>query len=170
MPHAGDDNYFRQFAMLVAAELADGRKAYVEYSNEVWNWQFAQARWADDQARARWGGDNLWMQFYGGRAAEMSEIWGQAFGVPAADRLVRVMATQTGWLGLEEHILKAPLWVAEQTNRRPPAEYFDAYAVTGYFGRTLGLQDRAKVVHRWIADSAKAVSYTHLTLPTIYSV
>jgi len=81
MPHAGDDSYFRQFAHLAAAGLGADRKAYVEYSNEVWNWQFPQAKWADDQARARWGGDDLWMQYYGGRAAEMAQIWTEAFGL-----------------------------------------------------------------------------------------
>jgi len=155
MPHAADDSYFRQFARMVADNLQDGRKAYVEYSNEVWNWQFVQAKWADDQARARWGGDDLWMQYYGGRAAEMAMIWGQVFGEHASDQLVRVMATQTGWLGLEQQILKAPLWVAEQANRGAPADYFDAYAVTGYFGGVLGLKDRAGVVRAWIADSAE---------------
>jgi len=156
MPHAGDDTYFRQFAMLVAAELDDRRKAYVEYSNEVWNWQFAQARWADDQARARWGKENLWMQVYGGRAAEMSQIWSQAFGARTSDHLVRVLSTQTGWLGLEQQILEAPLWVAEHPDRHAPADYFDAYAVTGYFGRTLGLEDQADRVRGWISDSSTA--------------
>lgn len=154
MPHAGDDSYFRQFAHLAAAGLGADRKAYVEYSNEVWNWQFPQAKWADDQARARWGGDDLWMQYYGGRAAEMAQIWTEAFGDRAADHLVRVMATQTGWLGLEHQIMQAPLWVAEQADRHPPAAYFDAYAVTGYFGGILGLKERATMVRAWIADSA----------------
>ncbi|PCJ08298.1 MAG: hypothetical protein COB16_08205 [Rhodobacteraceae bacterium] len=158
MPHAADDSYFRQFAMLVAAGLDEDRKAYVEYSNEVWNWQFPQAKWADDQARARWGGDDLWMQYYGGRAAEMAQIWSLAFGERASEQLVRVMATQTGWLGLEQQILTAPLWVAEQPDRHAPAAYFDAYAVTGYFGGILGLRDRAGVVRAWIADSAERAS------------
>jgi hypothetical protein len=155
MPHAGDDSYFHQFAVLTASGLAEGRKAYVEYSNEVWNWQFQQAVWADDQARARWGGNDLWMQYYGGRAAEMAQIWSTVFGDRAPDQLVRVIATQTGWLGLEQEILKSPLWVAERPDRRPPAEYFDAYAVTGYFGGILGLKDRASVVRAWVADSAE---------------
>ncbi|TLP67335.1 hypothetical protein FEE96_08310 [Parasedimentitalea maritima] len=155
MPHAGDDSYFRQFAMLAAAGLDDDRQVYVEYSNEVWNWQFPQAKWADDQARTRWGGDDLWMQFYGGRAAEMAQIWTASFGDKAPEQLVRVITTQTGWLGLEQQILEAPLWVAEKADRHPPARYFDAYAVTGYFGGILGLKDRAGMVRAWIADSAE---------------
>jgi len=155
MPHVGNDDYFQNFAQLVAGQLDDGQKTYVEYSNEVWNWQFPQAQWANDQAQARWGQEDLWMQFYGGRAAEMAQIWSTVFGARAPDQLVRVMATQTGWLGLEQQILQAPLWVAENPERNPPASYFDAYAVTGYFGGILGYKERADVVRAWISDSTE---------------
>lgn len=93
------------------------------------------------------------MQFYGGRAAEVSQIWTAVFGAASASRLVRVVSSQTGWLGLEEQILQAPLWVAEAPDREAPARYFDAYAVTGYFGGILGLKDRAPILRAWIADS-----------------
>ncbi|WIY23442.1 hypothetical protein [Parasedimentitalea psychrophila] len=158
MPHAADNAYFRQFAQLVAKQLQPGQKVYVEYSNEVWNRQFPQARWAADQALARWGDAELWMQVYGGRAAEMAQIWSRVFGDRAADQLVRVIATQTGWLGLEQQILQAPLWVAEHPaspDRAPPASQFDAYAVTGYFGGLLGYKEQANVVRAWIADSTE---------------
>lgn len=153
MPHRADDSYIRNFARTVEAGLDFDLKTYVEYSNEVWNWQFEQAAWADAQAQARWGGQDLWMQYYGGRAAEVSQIWSEVFGAASSSRLVRVLATQTGWLGLEEQILTAPLWVAEAPDREAPASYFDAYAVTGYFGGILGLQERAPILRAWIADS-----------------
>lgn len=136
LPHMADDDYVRQFASYVRDHLNPDLKAYVEYSNEVWNWQFAQATWAAEQARARWGegvGDG-WVQFAGLRAAQMAQIWTDVFGSEAEDRLVRVIATQTGWLGLEEGLLHAPSWQAEDSANRPPFESFDAYAVTGYFG------------------------------------
>lgn len=152
MPHMADDSYVRQFARLTEQELKTDLRAYAEYSNEVWNWQFQQAAWADAQAQARWGGDGLWMQFYGGRAAEVAQIWTEVFG-PDSERLVRVISSQTGWLGLEEQVLTAPLWKAERADRLAPAAYFDAYAVTGYFGGILGLEDRAGQVRAWIAAS-----------------
>ncbi|KIC23332.1 MULTISPECIES: hypothetical protein [unclassified Leisingera] len=152
MPHMADDTYVRQFAQLVERGLDEDLRAYVEYSNEVWNWQFQQAAWADAQAKTRWGGDGLWMQFYGGRAAEVAQIWTGAFGEDSP-RLVRVISSQAGWLGLEEQVLAAPLWKAEQAGRRAPAAYFDAYAVTGYFGGVLGLKERAAQVRAWIAGS-----------------
>ncbi|UWQ57562.1 hypothetical protein K3722_13695 [Leisingera caerulea] len=160
MPHMADDSYVRQFARLVERRLDEDLRAYAEYSNEVWNWQFQQAAWADAQAQARWGSDDLWMQFYGGRAAEVAQIWTEVFGADS-ERLVRVISSQTGWLGLEEQVLTAPLWKAERADRLTPAAYFDAYAVTGYFGGILGLKDRAGQVRAWIAasrDQARAVA------------
>ncbi|WP_323782887.1 hypothetical protein [Leisingera sp.] len=152
MPHMADDTYVRQFARLTERRLDEDLRAYAEYSNEVWNWQFQQAAWAEAQAQARWGGDGLWMQFYGGRAAEVAQIWTRVFG-EGSERLVRVISSQTGWLGLEEQVLSAPLWQAEQPGRKPPAAYFDAYAVTGYFGGILGVTERAGHVRAWIAGS-----------------
>lgn len=160
MPHMADDTFVRKFAQLVEQELDEDLRVYAEYSNEVWNWQFQQAAWADAQAQARWGGEGLWMQFYGGRAAEAAQIWTDVFGEDSG-RLVRVISSQTGWLGLEEQVLTAPLWKAERADRLAPAAYFDAYAVTGYFGGILGLKERAGQVRAWIAGSreqARAVA------------
>jgi hypothetical protein len=157
MPHKADDIYVREFARLVEQGLDEDLRAYVEYSNEVWNWQFQQAAWADAQAKARWGGENLWMQFYGGRAAEIAQIWSAVFG-DNSPRLVRVLSTQTGWLGLEEQLLKAPMWQAEQPDRQEPAAYFDAYAVTGYFGGILGTRERAGDLRAWLAESRAQAS------------
>ncbi len=153
MPHAADDDYVRRFAEMVRDQLWIEQKAYVEYSNEVWNWQFPQANWADAAAKARWGENEAWIEFYGGRAAEMAQIWSAVYGPEAEARLVNVIATQTGWQGLENRLLNAPLWVAEETGRKPPFAYFDAYAITGYFGAILGLERHQPIVKAWIADS-----------------
>lgn len=45
VPHGADDDFIRRFADLVATRLDPGLKVYVEYSNELWNWGFAQAQW-----------------------------------------------------------------------------------------------------------------------------
>lgn len=154
LPHMAEDALVRFYAETVRDGLAPGLRAHVEYSNEVWNWQFGQARWADEQAQARWGQQNAWLQFYGLRAAEVAGIWTDAFGDAAVDRLVRVIATQTVWLGLEEDILNAPLVVAE--GLPPPRYSFDAYAVTGYFSGGLGHPDKEAMVKGWLAESLAA--------------
>lgn len=156
IPHLADDEYVRQFATMVNDRLPVGRTVYVEYSNEVWNWQFEQATWADQKARERWGVADAWVQFYAMRAAQIAEIFSQTFDHDTPRRLINVIATQTGWLGLEEAILTAPLYVAEDPdNNVPPAFYFDAYAITGYFGGPFGREDGVETTRRWIRESLK---------------
>lgn len=154
LPHQADDALVRFYAETAADLLEPGRRAWVEYSNEVWNPQFAQARWAEDQARARWGQDGAGAQFYALRAAQVMAIWQAAFGAAAPDRLVRVIATQTGWLGREADMLNAPLMQAE--GLPPPVQSFDAYAVTGYFAALLGSEAKAPLLHRWLDEGARA--------------
>ncbi|UWR23516.1 hypothetical protein [Sulfitobacter sp. S190] len=149
MPHLADDAYVTAFAALVRDTMDPARTAYVEYSNEMWNFQFAQTRWAEAQARALWGKDDVGTQFYARRAAEVARIWRSVLGEGA--RLVNVISTQTGWLGLEDNILTAPLVQAE--GAPAPVSAFDAYAVTGYFGGVLGLEDRQEMVTGWLQSS-----------------
>lgn len=153
LPHLAEDALVRVWADLAHQTLEPGRVAHVEYSNEVWNWQFAQARWAEEQGKALWQQDGTWVQFYARRAAEVADIWAGVFK-DDPKRLVRVIAMQTGWLGLEEQILDAPLVVAE--GRKAPVESFDAYAVTGYFSALLGSDQKALAVKGWLVQSKDA--------------
>jgi hypothetical protein len=154
MPHLSDDALVKFYADYTRDHLDAGLQAWVEYSNEVWNWQFAQAKWAEEQGKARWGKDQTWVQYYGIRAAEVMDIWTASFGADAKTRLVRVVATQTGWQGLEEQILDAPLVVAE--GRKAPVDSFDAYAVTGYFSALLGSDEKVAQVREWVKASQGA--------------
>ena len=157
MPHRADDDYVRRFAAYVRDRLAPERRAFVEFSNELWNFKFGQSRWARGAAEARWGADapgDAWIQLAGLRAAEVADIWKGAFGAASTERLVRVVATQTDWLGLEAALLEAPLGTA--AGWTAPHEHFDAYAVTGYFGAALGGDAKAPQVLAWISESRMA--------------
>jgi hypothetical protein len=158
LPHKADDDYARRFAGLVKEGLEPGLKAYLEYSNEVWNWQFQQAGWANEQAQLRWNASDSWLEFYAARAIEIAAIWTEVFGEEATDRLVRVISSQTGWLGLEFQVMEAPRWRQEEPGRPRPADLFDAYAITGYFGHSLGVEDNAEMVRGWIRDSRRAAT------------
>ncbi len=156
IPHMADDNYVRNFAQTLRDGLDPRLKAYVEYSNEVWNFVFPQAQWSAAQATARWGeSETGWMQFYGLRSAQVMDIFTEVFGDQTRDRLVRVVATHTGWQGLEEDILLAPLAFLEL--RKHPKASFDAYAVTGYFGFELGEGDAPQTIQGWL-DQAEALA------------
>lgn len=155
LPHMADDAYIRAFAEAVRDGLDPRLKAYVEYSNEVWNRIFPQAAWAADQAEALWGkSETGWAQFYGLRAAQVMGIFTQVFGDEAEDRLVRVVATHTGWPGIEEQILMAPLAFLKLGH--PPKDSFDAYAVTGYFGYEMGGEEMAQRMNDWLDASEQA--------------
>ena len=79
-------------------------------------------------------------------------IWRKVFE-GQADRLSVVVATHTGWPGLEEPMLQAPLALDNGQLSTPPVEQFDGYAVTGYFGFDLGSEDMADTLLGWIAAS-----------------
>lgn len=147
LPHRAEDTYVRGFAQMVKNGLDPGLKVFAEYSNELWNFGFPQAVWAVEQAAQRWGKDaapDAWMQFAGLRAAQVAAIWAEVFATES-NRLVRVVGVHTGWKGLEQALLQAPL-VPDVL----PAKAFDAYAVTGYFGIELGTQDGAPRTLGWI--------------------
>lgn len=153
IPHLATDELARSYAQIAHDQLHPSLTAQVEFSNEVWNWQFAQARWAEEQGRKRWGKDQTWVQFYGLRAAQVANIWADVFQ-DDPKRLMRIVAVQTGWLGLETQILDAPLAVAE--GLEPPVISFDAYAVTGYFSALLGSDKKFVAVKEWLKQSVEA--------------
>ena len=155
MPHMATDDYMAEFAAFVRDYLDPELVAYVEFSNEIWNFTFLQAVWARVGADERWGknaADDSWMQYTGMRAAQMADIWDAAFG-DQSERLVKVLATHTDWVGLEQGLFYAPLWLAEDPTNRPPVERFDAYAVAGYFGFDLGYEDGPEKVLGWLEDA-----------------
>ena len=164
MPHQATDEYIANFAAYVRDHLDPKLRVYVEFSNEVWNWQFDQAHYAQAQAESRWGKnvEGGWMQWYGMRTAQTAQIWKQTFG-KERDRVVAVLATQTGWKGLETYALNTPAWVAE--GNEPAWKAVDAYAVTGYFGNNLGSPKYANTVRSWLSepDGGFAKAFRHLS-------
>lgn len=151
MPHQATDEYIANFAQIVKEQLEPELKAYVEFSNEMWNWSFDQTRYAQQKAQERWGiGGDGYMQWYGMRSAQTSDIWEGVFG-DEKHRVVSVISTQTAWEGLERAVLDAPAWVAEG-NEAPYKHGIDAYAITGYFGRELGLAENTATVESWLSE------------------
>ncbi len=153
MPHLADDALVAELAGLAHQGLKPGLKAWVEYSNEVWNWQFGQAQYAEDQGRALWGADGLWLEFYAHRARQVADLWAGVFA-DDPDRLVRVIGFQTGALGMEQMILNPTHALA--TDPRPIQDSFDAYAVTGYVAALLGFEDKQPMVKDWLTQSRAA--------------
>jgi hypothetical protein len=127
IPHLADDDYVRNFAVLVKEKLKPDLRVYVEYSNEVWNGQFAQQRYAGDEGLKLKLADSHWAsgwKFTAKRSGEIFKIWDEVFGADARKRVVRVIATQAGNVYVAGQILAYP-GIAEQT---------DALAIAPYFG------------------------------------
>lgn len=153
IPHGADANYIRRFATYVRDHLEPGLQARFEYSNEVWNWGFDQAHWADQQGKAAWGADTegAWMQWYGVKAAEMARIVADVFGAETGSRAVSVFSTQAAWQGLEAYALEAPAHVAR--GGTPPRDApFHVYAIASYFGGGLGTDEMKAQVDTWISQ------------------
>jgi hypothetical protein len=154
IPHQATDEYITNFAKIVKEKLDPSLIAYVEHSNEVWNWQFGQAQYANQQGRAKWGdhGD-AFMQWNGMKAAQICDIWKKdVFGDSQKNRVNCVIATQTAYKGLEEGLLNCPLWVAE--GNAPCYQHgIDSYAITGYLEWRLGSPENTSTVKSWFKDA-----------------
>lgn len=144
MPHQADDDYVRQFARLVRERLQPPLKVYVEYSNEVWNSQFEQHRYAAEQGQRLHLAEKPWeaaWRYTARRSLEMFRLWQAEF--PDASRLVRVLASQAANPYVSEQIL-----TFEQA-----ATQADALAIAPYisFNIPARSEDRltASVVAHW---------------------
>jgi hypothetical protein len=122
IPHRADEDYVRQFATLAKAKLDPGLKVWLEFSNELWNGQFEQAREA--QAAAKSAGQSL-AQWVSQRSVQLFEQWAQAFG--GRERLVRVMPAQAAGTYYSEELLK----------HRDAFKQVDALAIAPYLSLNL---------------------------------
>lgn len=144
IPHLADGDYIERFAELVKANLNPDANVYVEHSNEVWNWQFQQARHANATGRERWGDrGNAYMQWHGMRTAQICDIFKQEVFTAASERVKCVLGVQTSWRGLQTAALECPLWVAE--GNEPCFKHgFDYIGITSYFDGGLNGPRKAK--------------------------
>jgi hypothetical protein len=144
MPHLADDDYVRRFAAMVRERLDPSLRVYIEHSNEVWNGQFEQARYAADQGRTQKLSDNAFQAqlfYHSKRSVEIFGIWEQVFG--GRQRLVRVLASQS-----------ANPWVSEQVMQFQDAyRHADALAIAPYFGHSLGSPKTAAEMARLPLDA-----------------
>ncbi|HEX4589790.1 MAG TPA: hypothetical protein VH120_07665 [Gemmataceae bacterium] len=133
MPHLADDDYVRRFARLVKERLRPDLKAYVEYSNEVWNWVYPATHHADAEGKRLKLGDPNFGRYYAQRSVEVFHIWEEELG---RERLVRVLASQFVNSWLTEQVLT---W-------KDAYKHADALAVAPYFGHEFGSPEAAPAV------------------------
>ncbi|UYZ62506.1 T9SS type A sorting domain-containing protein [Hymenobacter weizhouensis] len=144
VPLRADDDYVRELAKLVKARLNPGLRCYVEYSNEIWNYNFSQFHENVELAKAEVaaGNSNLddgvptdtWKWAHrrtGKRLMQISNIFRAEFGDAAMMTRIRpVLAGQIAnpW----EFPGTALNFVHEHYG--PPKNFFYAVAGAPYFG------------------------------------
>ena len=148
LPHLADDDYVRQFAQMVKTKLAPVLKVYVEYSNEVWNGQFVQSRWAGEQGVKLGFAQKSWeagWRFTAYRSVQIFKIWEDVFG--GTQRLVRVLPSQAANPYVSERVVEfQDAW-----------KQADALAVAPYISCNVpkeGKRLSAAMVERWTVDQA----------------
>lgn len=128
MPHLATDDYVRQFARLAKTRLDPALVVYVEYSNEVWNSQFAQTKHSETEGQRLGFSDKAWeagWRYCAFRSVQIHRLWENEFG--GRDRLVRVIATQAA----VPHVSEQKLQFQDSW------KHFDALAVAPYFSMNI---------------------------------
>jgi hypothetical protein len=125
MPTKADDDYIRRFATYVRDHLDKRLMIYVEYSNEVWNTNFAATTYAQERSTLAKTAKSLERQseFYAKRSVEIFGIWHDVFGTDKT-RVKRVIA---GWAAN----IEANSW---RLTHHGAAKHADCLAIAPYFG------------------------------------
>lgn len=155
MPHLADDDYVKNFAMMVKRRLDPERKVYVEYSNEVWNGMFPQSRYAGEEGRKLGFADKPWeaaWRYTAYRSVQIFTIWEEVFG--GAERLVRVLPSQAANAYISEQIV----------GFQNAFEKADALAIAPYVTCNVSTEGKpsASEVEEWTAE--KALNYLEQTV------
>ncbi|MEM1192609.1 MAG: calcium-binding protein [Pseudomonadota bacterium] len=147
IPHQASDDFVRQFATFIRDNLDPRLNVYVEYSNEVWNAQFDQFHYVNEEglnffAERSAAGDNFGDQFgdfpavayYGYRSAEIISIFHEVFG-EQSERINGVLSGQTFNPFVAQQAIQGAEYYLE-INAPDVAldDIVDSLGVTGYFG------------------------------------
>ncbi|MDZ7880491.1 MAG: PKD domain-containing protein [Saprospiraceae bacterium] len=117
VPHQATDDFIQNMARLFRDRLKPNINVFLEYSNEVWNWQFEQAHWVGNN-----GNQNIsYPRRYAERALNTFRIWHTEWA-GQTQRVKRVLATQTGYN-----------WVSQEMLAQVKGA-FDYFSPTFYFG------------------------------------
>ncbi len=106
MPYKANDDYIRKFAAYVKKHLDPNLKAYIEYSNEVWNPIFIHHDYAIEQglkAELDEKKSPAGYKWYSRRSVEVFKIWEDTFG--GHDQLIRVMGSWASNQNMSSQIL-----------------------------------------------------------------
>lgn len=152
MPAAFEDEYAREFARYVKANLAKNLRATVEYSNETWNFGFPQAHYCKAMARKLWPSEQSgYVQFAGSRMQHQCRLWKEVFDRDT-ERVRCLLSPQTGWPQMARAMVDCPAWSSMHPELGPCHRGTDAIAVSGYFAGCLQEPQNEAKLKRWLAE------------------
>ena len=142
MPHQADDDYILRFSRLIKERLHPSLKVYVEYSNEIWNWGFAQAHWVGTNAPGADPAISTALRQVGKtycqdeadychpeKDAHMMDrtfrLWRTTYTGADTARMVRVAGVQHAWYDNTGRILKYLFGEGKGCDAIAPAGYFN---------------------------------------------
>jgi hypothetical protein len=163
MPHMATDEYVTNFAQYVKDHLDPGLKIYVEYSNEVWNTDFAQGWWIESQGKEKFVNSNVGdfgrrMDWFGERTTEITQIWDQVFDTDK-ERVIGVLGAQAA----NSWTAKRPLqfvWSDHPLSREESG--IDAIAIAPYFGSYIGNPQYVAEIESWIDNEESNLALDNL--------
>ena len=129
IPWNADNDYVTHVATYVRDNLAPGHQAYVELSNEVWNWVYPVATQAAQEGAAEGlpssdgGAFQQLTERYAEKTAQVMDIWSGVF-TGQTNRIVRVFAHQ--------HV--QPYYSNEGLAFNNTYQHVDALATASYWG------------------------------------
>ncbi len=168
VPHRATDDYIRQLARLVHSELDPRLKVYLEFSNEIWNWQFHQAGWmlrsplagalVEAKGGFPWKDSNKTEgkdhpERIGALFRRAFSIWEREWGNDTA-RLIRVCAVQAAWADASKRTVR---WCLENggADAVSPAAYIGPEKASYQMWEAAGDQLTAEAV---LADLRTALN------------
>jgi hypothetical protein len=164
VPHMASDDYITEMATLFRDTLDPSIKIYLEYSNELWNWQFDQAIYVLENAPGATDqyvmddlnvidptASTLHPEKDAYMHARTFRLWTAVFGGEMSTRVIRVAAVQGGYVATVERVVEY-LFLTDGIGA-------DVLSPTAYFPLDEEVHDK------WLVDFAE----DNLTYDSMYT-
>lgn len=153
IPHQATDEYVRNFAQYVKTHLDPKLKAYVEYSNETWNFIFEQTRYALEQGKTAFTDPQInvydkQLLWIGQRTGQITQIWDEVYGAEK-DRVVGVLASHAA----NPYSANKSLEALTQNGKTLKDWGVDTVAIAPYFGGYLDSPESAVQIESWTKEA-----------------
>ena len=131
-PTMADDAYLAELAKLMKARLDSGRKLYIEWSNETWNYGFPQAGYCATAGAALGLPGDKYQKGFGYHSIGALRVWKAFLTVYGTDshRLVKVLAGQSG----NDWLAGVHLEILDDAKYNPTGIMPDVYTTAPYIG------------------------------------